>query len=372
MRLGGLLLAAALLAQAPSGGAAAARACDYNPGVAWTALALGLHVMPCNRTDPTQQWAGGTLTGSGASALRSAGAPGYCLSGDVADPVTMAACTNTAPGTLFEYNHTARTLGVAGAGDRCLNVNHDTGPDINFERCPVSGVSPIRVQQRRQFDWLPATRQLRSVFETGLCLALNRSKILTYIEPPCVWPSVPPGGGAGVPWAGASSLLAGITVLENVTTIPGYAADTWYPAEDRHGRLWSGFDDGVVGAVTAGSSAPSFMTGTSVVTGAPHWRNLSADAVGGAIHEGGSPMNGRYTSANAAINGVCACAPTLSLSLSPVLESLLAARLAIPDRVVDLPSPCRDPYICSVALPRVRGRGCRRLCCWPCAGRAHC
>jgi hypothetical protein len=65
--------------------------------------------------------------------------------------------------------------------------------------------------------------------------------------------------------------------------------------------MFSGFDDGGVGPVTVGSSAPSFMTGTSIVTGRD-WRNLSVKAIGGAIHEDGAPMNGRYTSANVVVN----------------------------------------------------------------------
>ena len=150
--------------------------------------------------------------------------------------------------------------------------------------------TPPRVQERRQFDWEPRTSQLRSVFEPTLCLTLNRSKILTYIEPPCVWPSLPPPDDQ--PWTGPSPLLQGITILENVTAIPGYDADTWYPTQDRDGKLYSGFDDGVVGAVTVGSSAPAFLTGTAVVSGAPDWRNLSVHAVGGAVYEEGRPMNG--------------------------------------------------------------------------------
>ena len=281
--------------------------CDYDPGVRWSPLPLGLHVMPCsNASDPFQRWAGETLLGTGSAAsspITNAGAPGYCLGVERADPVTMSACSGpngTQAATKFFYNHTSRSLGVVGATDHCLNVNHNTGPDINFEKCPIAGVTPPRVQQRRQFDWNPSTRQLRSVFEPNLCLTLNRSKILTFVQPPCRWPSVPPPEPP--PWSGQSSLLQGITLLENVTAIRGYGADTWYPTEDRSGALFSGFDDGGVGSVTVGSSAPAFMTGTSVVTGTG-WRNLSVVAVGGAIHEDGMPMNGRYTSANAVVNG---------------------------------------------------------------------
>ena len=278
--------------------------CDYDAGVQWTALPLGAHVMPCASSNPFQRWAGGTLRvaagASVASSIANEGTPGYCLGVEHADPVTMAACgSNGTTGTKFTYNHSSRSLGVAGQ-NRCLNVNHNTGPDVNFERCPIAGVTPPHVQARRQFDWLPRTSQLRSVFEPTLCLTLNRSKILTFVQPPCRWPSVPP---PQPPWSGASALLRGITLLENVTAIPGFGADTWYPSQNRSGALISGYDDGGIGSVVVGSSAPSFMTGTSVVTGAPDFRRLSVEAVGGAIHEDGAPMNGRYTSANVVING---------------------------------------------------------------------
>ena len=154
-------------------------ACNYNPGIQWTELPLGVHVMPCapssggDTTDKFQQWAGETLQRDVASALTNAGTPGYALGAEQRDPVTMKACGPAAPGASFRYNHTARTLGVAGSTSQCLNVNHDTGPDVNFERCPVPGISPPRVQARRQFDWDPRTSQLRSVFEPGLCTATS-------------------------------------------------------------------------------------------------------------------------------------------------------------------------------------------------------
>lgn len=217
--------------------------CNYNAGVQWTELPIGVHVMPCSTTtpmNPFQQWAGDTLTSNTmvASSITNAGTPGYCLGEAQEDPVTMTACKGSSgsdgTATKFMYNHTARTLGVAGNSNKCLNINHDTGPDVNFNRCPRAGITPPRVQARRQYDWLPLTSQLRSVFEPMLCLTLNRSKILTFIQPPCVWPSVPP---PQPPWNGPSALLKGITILENVTAIPGYGADTWYPAEDRYDAI---------------------------------------------------------------------------------------------------------------------------------------
>lgn len=132
--------------------------CNYNPGVQWTALPLGMHVMPCSTTNsnPFQRWSGETLrvtTGAGvASALTNAGTPGYCLGGARTDPVAMTACNNrsltldgglassAAGATKFMYNHSTRTLGVAGDLSLCLNINHDTGPDVNLNRCPHPGV----------------------------------------------------------------------------------------------------------------------------------------------------------------------------------------------------------------------------------------
>eukprot|EP00729_Bicosta_minor_P016197 gene16197-20681_t len=256
--------------------------CNYNAGVQWTRLPLGVHVTPCSAAapiDPYQQWEGDTLTSLDkevASPVRNAGTgAAYCLGTSQEDPVTMSTCNtdgSVADGVNFMYNHTARTLGVANNTEKCFNINHDTGPDVNFNRCPRA-ITPPHVRARRQFDWMPSTRQLRSVYEPTLCLTLNRSKILTYVEPPCIWPSIPPSTSTALPWNRQSNLLKGIALLENVTAIPGYNADTWYPAEDRYGKLYSGFDDGVVGAI------------------------------GGAIYEEGYPMNGRYTSANLVVNG---------------------------------------------------------------------
>lgn len=130
-----------------------------------------------------------------------------------------------------------------------------------------------------------------------------------FIAPPCVWPSHP---AAGLPFAPSTALL-GLTVLENATKIENYGADTWYPAEDRHGNLYSGFDDGMVDQVSVGSACTrprakcitgkyGYHTGSAVVSGSS-WKNLSVKAPGGAIFEDGFPMQGRYTCANAVANG---------------------------------------------------------------------
>jgi len=92
-----------------------------------------------------------------------------------------------------------------------------------------------------------------------------------------------------------------MSVLEDAIPIPGYGADTFYPTEDRMGRLYSGYDDGGVGDTSVNSFTPSCTTGSAIVTGAD-WRNLHCESVGGAIHEVALPMQGRYTSANFVAN----------------------------------------------------------------------
>jgi hypothetical protein len=51
--------------------------------------------------------------------------------------------------------------------------------------------------------------------------ALSVNRTSSYVQPPCVWPSKPP---ADVPFQ-LSSVLRGIIVLENATSIPGYGAE---------------------------------------------------------------------------------------------------------------------------------------------------
>ena len=75
-----------------------------------------------------------------------------------------------------------------------------------------------------------------------------------YVAPPCKWPSILPAQTRTSDIPPQSTLLNGITLLENATAIPNYGADTWYPAEDRHGNLYSGFDDGKVDNVSVGSA----------------------------------------------------------------------------------------------------------------------
>jgi hypothetical protein len=109
----------------------------------------------------------------------------------------------------------------------------------------------------------------------------------------------------------------------NASTIPNFGADTFYPAPDRYGRFMTGFDDGGIFAVSVGSSSPTGFgstTGAAIVSG-NSWRNLSVHVPAPAIVEDGYPMLGRYTSANAVINGTW-WTGTYGLGLSHQTNSL--------------------------------------------------
>lgn len=92
-----------------------------------------------------------------------------------------------------------------------------------------------------------------------------------YVAPPCKWPSILPAQTRTSDIPPQSTLLKGITLLENATAIPNYGADTWYPAEDRHGNLYSGFDDGKVDNVSVGSACTR--------QGFEHYCNCSSSSV---------------------------------------------------------------------------------------------
>ena len=200
-----------------------------------------------------QKWSGTTLTkpGSGPSALTN---EGKCVTSAVADPVEVATdCAHdttrwsfNANGSLSIAVEAAGTPAGKGVG-ACLDVNHGQGPDIDLYTCH-SATSPDASHQLWKFD--NASMLLRTSASKGMCLARNWTLLKPYISPPCVWPSVPP---LGLPFA-RSTKLRGVTVLENATAIVNYGADTWYPAEDGDGNLFSGFDDGAVDGVAVGSA----------------------------------------------------------------------------------------------------------------------
>ena len=289
--------------------------CDYDAPIRWSDHPTGVFVKPCSASDATQRWAGDTLTAAATttSTLTNAGArPGACLGTRERDPVSI---EEPCAGALFLYNSTSRTVATATAtgGLLCLDLNHGTGPDIDFWPCH-DAASPDFAHQ--QFDFDAGSGQLRPLapgLNGSLCLALNRTAIPPYVAAPCTWPSAPPAADDGCPFPPSAALPGGLTVLENATSVAGFGADTWYPAEDRHGVLFSGFDDGAVAGVSVGSACTrprpacasgltGFHTGSSVVSGSS-WRNLSAAAPGGAVFEDGFPQQGRYTCANVVANG---------------------------------------------------------------------
>ena len=303
-----LVLASVGSSNASVGSSTTPPPCDYGTGVMkWEAEPRHVFVVPCSQ-DPTQRWSGAALTAGAkvpSSVLSNAGAPAdtRCLGSKERDPIGMVPCAD-AP--HFIYNHSNKSLAIADGTGRCVDVNHGSGPDIEFYSCHTAENPDLTHQQ---FDYDSSTHQLSSVANTSLCLAVNRSVVVPYVTPPCVWPSVP---AAGLPFAVSESMV-GITVLENATAIQNYGADTWYPAEDRNGDLFSGFDDGKVQNVSVGSACTrprakcasgkyGFQTGSAVVSGSD-WRTLTVDAPGGSIFEDGYPMQGRYTCANAVANG---------------------------------------------------------------------
>jgi hypothetical protein len=325
----GVLASALPLAVAALAGTAAAAEefppCEYGKAAQYSAEATGVFVKQCSGTDPTQSWGGATLAAPGGppSPITNRGAPeGTCLSVATKDPISMAAAG--CGGTSFVYSRANKTISVAGGsasssgskvvsaclgegGRCCLDLNHGTGPDVDFWACHPAGSASAGHQQ---FEFDAATGQLRAATNASLCLALNKTLMMPYIWPPCTWPSEAPAGQP--PPFERSTRLRGITVLENATAIPHYGADTFYPAEDRAGDLFSGYDDGTVGNISVGSMGPGFHTGSAIVSGRD-WRTLSVTAVGGARYEDGLPDGGtetvqpgpygRYTCANTVVNG---------------------------------------------------------------------
>lgn len=141
-------------------------------------------------------------------------------------------------------------------------------------------------------------------------------------------------------------LVCGCSLLPP-QAIPNFGADTFYPAEDRHGNFMSGFDDGGILAVSVNSASPSgrgSTTGSAIVSGGSRWRHLTVQTAGGALREDGFPMKGRYTSANAVVNGTW-WTGTYGLGLSYATNSLSI-------EVVPIASPL--PCVCVFAQVRHR------------------
>jgi hypothetical protein len=171
--------------------------------------------MPCSELAATQRWSGGALSKPAtASVLENDGAPleQRCLGIIERDPIGMVGC---AAAPHFVYNHSNQSIAIADGTGRCVDVNHGAGPDVDFYACHGPGGPDVSHQQ---FHYSKASRQLISAVNSSLCLAVNRSIVVPYIEPPCVWPSVP---ASGLPFA-PSTQLVGIAVIENATAIKNY------------------------------------------------------------------------------------------------------------------------------------------------------
>jgi hypothetical protein len=189
--------------------------CNYAGVERWEAEPKHVFVMPCSELAATQRWSGGALSKPAtASVLENDGAPleQRCLGIIERDPIGMVGCT-AAP--HFVYNHSNQSIAIADGTGRCVDVNHGAGPDVDFYACHGPGGPDVSHQQ---FHYSKASRQLISAVNSSLCLAVNRSIVVPYIEPPCVWPSVP---ASGLPFA-PSTQLVGIAVIENATAIKNY------------------------------------------------------------------------------------------------------------------------------------------------------
>jgi hypothetical protein len=236
-----------------------------------------------------------------------------CLSTISHDPVKVVPCAGD--GSRWVYNRTNFTIAVAAAAQgtlvgkgvgACIDIMGGGGPAVDVWTCHPAGDSDAPNQQ---ILYNATDRSLRSPHPAlaGKCFTLNRTAENPFVRTPCDWPNRP---RAGLPVA-QSATFTGVTILENATVIPYFGADTFYPAEDKHGHFMTGFDDGGLGgggssSVSVGSSSPTghgSTTGAAIVSGGKDWRHLRVEAVGGPIVEDGYPMLGRYTSANAVING---------------------------------------------------------------------
>ena len=146
--------------------------------------------MPCSSGgNPFQKWAGETFRVTGgvsvASSVTNAATPGYCLGAEETDPVTMSECGGSVEtaGAEFVYNHSSRSLGVAGI-NRCLNINHNTGPVNACSTGNTKGYSSTYLAMG--FANVRAGTQKRVSF----CLAAGRMSTLSAVPLPASLPRV--------------------------------------------------------------------------------------------------------------------------------------------------------------------------------------
>ncbi|KAK7233827.1 hypothetical protein SO694_001000102 [Aureococcus anophagefferens] len=247
-------------------------ACSYDGRVSWDGPKAFLALLPCDATDPHSQWAGATLSDGAAASEITNGAA--CLSTISDEPARVVSpCDATrwslrANQTLAVTAAAAGTLVGKGVG-ACLDLRGGGGPTVELWTCHPAGDADAPNQQ-----WTyEADGTIRSPKNPGKCVTLNRTAMNPYVATPCAWPNKPPSTAPP-----RSDALRGVALLEDATPIPLYGADTFYPAEDRDGNFYSGFDDGGLGG--GGTSS------VSVSSSSPTGFGL-----------------GRYTSANLFVNG---------------------------------------------------------------------
>ena len=319
-----LLLGASSLQLGPSL-AKSYEACVYDGKVSWDGPRAFTKLLKCDADDPFQRWEGldhGIIRNQGAGTQ-------LCLSTASHDPIRMMPCADDT--TRWFYNRSNLTVAVVAAAKgtlagkgvgACIDVMGGAGPDVDIWTCHQPG-NPDAPHQ--QFTYDARSKSIQSPHVAGLCLSLNRTAMAPYVSAPCTWPNKPPPPPPPPslhhyldrdrdqdqlhqhPPIPPSEIWSGITILENATAIPNFGADTFYPAEDRHGDFFTGFDDGGILGVSVTSysgTGRNTTNGAAIVSGGGDWRHLSvATTPSGAIREDGAPMTGRYTSANAVING---------------------------------------------------------------------
>ena len=340
--------------------------CQYDRPVVLSVDRRYLYMAKCNANDLAQQWHGDTLTSSSRSknqnkknknSINATNAAkntastiwnGFwkassCLSTSLNEPMSIA---TPCDGALFLYNATNQTVSVVqespgtirGKGEgTCMDI--DGGSRCNVIDLWSCHPSTNKDYTHQQWSYDIKTYSLKSMNTCGseLCLSLNQTLLAPYVATPCVWPNLLPNAAIASTTTTDSittsttstpntnvnigppmqSLLfnRGLAIIDNITTIPEYGADTFYPSEGLNGNLYSGFDDGGIQGVSVTSfstDGKGTTTGSAIVTGANRnqgmqeydsWKNLSVVAVGGAVVENAYPMTGRYTSANLYING---------------------------------------------------------------------
>jgi hypothetical protein len=208
--------------QSPPPPPAAFPSCAYDGHIRWDGPRVYLAMLPCNASDPAQQWSGSALMPSigksTAGIITNAAQPDQCLSSVNHDPVRLMPCAGDA--TRWVYNATNLTIAVAAAAHgtlkgkgvgACIDIMGGSGPDVDLWTCHPEG---NRDAPHQQMQYHHADKSLRNPFLKGKCLSLNQTAANPWVQTPCRWPNLPPAREQGaVP---QSSLLNGVVLLECV------------------------------------------------------------------------------------------------------------------------------------------------------------